>query len=110
MNYETDSVWLLFCMAFLLGIRHGFDLDHLATIDSITRTLKENARLSKFVGLLFSLGHGLVVIVMCIIIGSGFIQTQSPHWLEACGQWISIVFLLLFYFPDLKIILWMSAN
>lgn len=96
MNYSTDSVWLLFGMVFTLGIRHGFDLDHLSTIDSITRAVKEDARLSKCVGFLFSFGHGLVVIAMCLIIGSGFIQIRAPRWLETCGHWISIVFLLLF--------------
>ncbi len=83
-------------MVFALGARHGFDLDHLATIDSITRTVKENRRLSKWVGILFSLGHGLVVIIMSLIIGSGFIQTRSPLWLERFGNWISIVFLFAF--------------
>ncbi len=83
-------------MAFALGVRHGFDLDHLATIDSITRTVKQDARLAKFVGVLFSLGHGLVVMLMSVLIASGFIQIQSPHWLETFGSWISIVFLLLF--------------
>lgn len=85
-------------MAFTLGLRHGFDLDHLATIDSITRAVKSNIRLSKFVGFLFSLGHGLVVITMSLIIGSGVIQTQTqmPTWLEAFGNWISIFFLFLF--------------
>ena len=96
MNYATNSAWLLLCMVFTLGIRHGFDLDHLSTIDSITRTVKEDVRLSKCVGFLFSFGHGLVVIAMCLIIGSGFIQTRAPRWLETCGHWISIVFLLLF--------------
>lgn len=85
-------------MAFTLGLRHGFDLDHIATIDSITRAVKTNIRLSKYVGFLFSLGHGLVVITMSLIIGSGFIQTQTqmPIWLEAFGNWISIFFLFLF--------------
>lgn len=83
-------------MAFGLGVRHGFDLDHLATIDSITRTVRQDARLAKFVGVLFSLGHGMVVILMSMVIASGIIQIQSPNWLETFGSWISIVFLLLF--------------
>ena len=66
-----DSGGFLFAMAFLLGIRHGFDLDHLATIDSVTRIVGENRYLSKIVGFLFSLGHGLVVILISLIIGSG---------------------------------------
>lgn len=83
-------------MAFALGVRHGFDLDHLATIDSITRTVKDNARLSKYVGFLFSFGHGVVVILMSFIIGSGIVQARSPVWLESFGQWISIFFLFAF--------------
>lgn len=92
----TNSSQILLLMAFALGIRHGFDLDHLATIDSITRTVKENVRLSKFVGFLFSLGHGLVVILLSLVIGSGIIKTRAPLWLAAFGSWISIIFLLLF--------------
>lgn len=83
-------------MAFGLGMRHGFDLDHLATIDAITRAVKQNRRLAKFAGVLFSLGHGLVVILMSVIVASGIVQTQSAQWLDTFGRWISIVFLLLF--------------
>lgn len=83
-------------MAFGLGVRHGFDLDHLATIDTITRTVNKNVRLAKCVGVLFSLGHGMVVILMSVVISSGIIHIQSPTWLETFGSWISIVFLLLF--------------
>ncbi len=86
-------------MAFALGLRHGFDLDHLATIDSITRTVKTDMRLSRCVGVLFSFGHGLVVILMSLIIASGV--EQSPPWLESVGQWVSIVFLLAFGFLTL---------
>ena len=96
-------------MAFVLGMRHGFDLDHLATIDSITRTVKDNVRLSKCVGLLFSFGHGLIVILMSFVIGSGLVQANSPLWLEAVGQWISIVFLLAFGLLALKNVLFQTV-
>lgn len=81
---------------FGLGLRHGLDLDHLATIDSITRTLKVNNPLSKRVGLLFSFGHGIVVIFLSIIIGNGFIRAQFPDWLDPLGSYISIFFLFVF--------------
>lgn len=81
---------------FGLGIRHGLDLDHLATIDAITRTMKATNRLSKRVGLFFSLGHGFVVILISVIVGSGLIQAQFPVWIEAAGNWISITCLFLF--------------
>jgi nickel/cobalt transporter (NiCoT) family protein len=91
-----DSGWFLLAMAFLLGIRHGFDLDHLATIDSVTRTVRENRYLSKIVGILFSLGHGLVVILISLIIGSGLKPSPVPEWLSWLGDSISITFLLVF--------------
>lgn len=88
-------IFLLF-MAFTLGIRHGFDLDHLAVIDGITRTVREPHYLSKLAGCLFSLGHGIVVTVVSLIIGSGLIQSHFPEWLDHLGAWISITFLFLF--------------
>ena len=74
-----ELVWMM-TTAFLLGLRHGLDLDHLATIDAITRTVQGN--LSKMVGFLFSLGHGLVVTIVSLVIGSGLMQTHIPEWLD----------------------------
>ncbi|KTC86566.1 hypothetical protein [Legionella brunensis] len=88
-------------MVFGLGVRHGFDLDHLATIDSITRTLKANSHLSKRVGFLFSLGHGIVVILTSLLISNGFFHAALPLWLESFGNWVSIVFLFIFGFLTL---------
>ncbi len=94
MSWGEPSLFVLIFMVFILGARHGFDLDHLATIDTMTRAVKENHWLSKRVGFLFSLGHGLVVILVSLIISRGIIQTQLALWLETVGHWISIVFLL----------------
>lgn len=94
---DANTSWMiLVLMAMTLGIRHGFDLDHLATIDAITRCVRDNHLLSKWVGFLFSLGHGLVVILISLIIGSGFMQSYVPEWLEGFGKAISIFFLILF--------------
>ncbi len=93
---DQTSIVLVIMMVFGLGLRHGLDLDHLATIDAISRTIKNNNRLSKKVGLLFSLGHGLVVILLSLIIGSGLLQTSFPSWLETLGSGVSIFFLFTF--------------
>ncbi len=93
---ENTSWLVLVTMAVTLGIRHGFDLDHLGTIDAITRTVRDNRFLSKMVGFLFSLGHGMVVIAMSLILGSCPLQAHIPEWLDGFGQWVSIVFLSLF--------------
>jgi len=93
---EQSSLLMLLLMVFGLGVRHGLDLDHIATIDAISRTVKSNERLSKKVGLLFSLGHGMVIILLSLIIGCGFLKDYTPYWLEGFGTWISLFFLLLF--------------
>lgn len=97
----TESPYLLLFIVFGLGMRHGLDLDHLATIDSIAQTLQANPYLSKKVGLLFSLGHGLVVILISVIIANGFIHASIPLWLASLGNWISIIFLFIFGFLSL---------
>ncbi|QBR84813.1 DNA repair protein [Legionella israelensis] len=85
-------------MVLTLGMRHGFDLDHLATIDAISRTTKDSKMLSRLAGILFSLGHGLVVVFISLLVGSGLLRTVVPSWLDDFGQWVSIFFLLSFGF------------
>ena len=95
MDIETSWPWMIL-VTWTLGLRHGLDLDHIATIDAITRTVRDNQIFSKTVGLLFSLGHGIVVTLISIIIGAGIIESHVPEWLEGFGNWISISFLALF--------------
>ncbi|VVC75528.1 High-affinity nickel transport protein [Aquicella siphonis] len=92
---------VLIITAFGLGFRHGFDLDHIATIDAITRTTRSRQQLSKMSGILFSSGHGLIVTAASLIIGSGIMQSQLPAWLDPFGVAISIFFLFAFGFATL---------
>ena len=91
-----DSGLLFMAMGYLLGLRHGLDLDHLATIDAMTRIVSPNRYLSKFVGFLFSFGHGLVVIIISLVIGSGYQPAHIPEWLNGFGNGISIASLFAF--------------
>ncbi|HHT0594912.1 TPA: DNA repair protein [Legionella anisa] len=90
------TLWISIMMAYFLGVRHGFDLDHLATIDSMTRIVGPTRNLSKVVGFLFSLGHGMVVILISLIVGNGFTPSYIPEWLNGVGDGISITFLFIF--------------
>lgn len=90
------SCAFLILMVFGLGIRHGFDLDHLAIIDSMTRSINSQKPLAKVVGLLFSLGHGLIVMLLSMIIGIGLYKGNFPYWLDGFGNWISVFFLFIF--------------
>ncbi|HVV69248.1 MAG TPA: DNA repair protein [Gammaproteobacteria bacterium] len=97
------SYSFLILTAFGLGIRHGFDLDHLATIDSITKNMDNQPYLAKAVGFLFSLGHGLIIILLSSIIGLGLFKNNFPHWLEGFGDLVSIFFLFTFGISNLYI-------
>lgn len=95
MDGDSSSIWMIF-MAITLGLRHGLDLDLLATIDAITRAVRNRRYLSKMNDFLFTLGHGFVVILISLIIGSGLMKAHTPSWLEGFGNWISIFFLIVF--------------
>ncbi len=61
--------------AYVLGMRHAFDADHIAAIDNTTRALmtspEETGRRPLSVGFWFSLGHSSVVFVLCALIAAG---------------------------------------
>jgi high-affinity nickel-transport protein len=89
--HEFSALSLL---VFVLGLKHGFDADHLATIDGLTRfNARANPRLARFCGALFSIGHGAVVVAIAVIVATLAQQWQIPQWLEAFGAWVSIAIL-----------------
>ncbi len=75
----------------LLGLKHGFDADHLAAIDGLTRhNARERPRLARRCGALFSLGHGVVVTGVALTVSLAASAWQVPAWLDAFGAWLSI--------------------
>ncbi len=85
-------------LAFLLGARHGIDADHLASIDGITRLQQSlgNPRLARASGLLFSTGHGMVVLLLTLGIAlfAGAADTPTvPAWLDGAGALLSVTML-----------------
>lgn len=65
-------------LVFALGLRHGLDADHLAAIDGLARL-----RPGRWTGVLFGLGHGLVVTVLALLVGrlgEGFgLERLAPY-------------------------------
>lgn len=92
MHYDQ---FLFIIIVFLLGLRHGVDPDHLATINSIAKNASLRLQRSKLVGVYFALGHGLVVILISVLVGLG-VQHAVPQWLDSFGNFVSAFFLLLF--------------
>ncbi len=84
----------LCALAFVLGAKHGLDADHLATIDGLTRyNARANPRLARTAGALFSLGHGVVVMLVALSTGALASRWETPAWLETTGVSVSIAFL-----------------
>ncbi|CAG8622860.1 66_t:CDS:1 [Paraglomus brasilianum] len=55
-------------LAYMLGLRHAVDADHLAAIDNVTRKLLQTGQRSVCVGFFFSLGHSTIVIAASLAI------------------------------------------
>ncbi|HVW69582.1 MAG TPA: nickel transporter [Steroidobacteraceae bacterium] len=93
---SPSLTWLpLAATVFALGLRHGLDADHLATIDGLTR-FNAAARpvLARWCGALFSAGHGCVVVIVATTMGGATARYAVPGWAADLGAWISIGFLL----------------
>ena len=88
--------WLsLLILTFVLGMKHGFDADHLATIDGLTRyNARRQPRLARYCGTLFSLGHGAVVMAIALGVSALAGQWEVPEWFGVLGAVISIAFLV----------------
>lgn len=84
----------LLILTFVLGMKHGFDADHLATIDGLTRfNARHRPGLARYCGTLFSLGHGAVVVAIALGVSALAGQWTVPAWFGTAGAAISIVFL-----------------
>ncbi len=57
--------------AYTLGMRHAFDADHIATIDTTTRKLLHDGERPHATGFFFSAGHSTVVLVLVALIAVG---------------------------------------
>ncbi|WP_313479993.1 HoxN/HupN/NixA family nickel/cobalt transporter [Microbacterium sp.] len=90
--------------AFILGVRHAFDPDHIAAIDNTTRKLVGEGVRPLTVGFWFALGHSTVVIVTVVLLAVGLnvlaveIASDDSVLHSVAGVWgvlVSGLFLLL---------------
>jgi high-affinity nickel-transport protein len=68
----------LLTLAIALGLRHGVDPDHLAAIDGLSQL-----RPSKWNGVVFAIGHGVVVTLLAVGMGDLLARLIGPYapWL-----------------------------
>lgn len=77
-------------LAYIFGLRHAFDADHIAAIDNTVRKLMQQEQDPLGVGFYFSLGHSTVVFLMAV--GAAFAAgwaTRSFPPLEHIGDIVS---------------------
>jgi nickel/cobalt transporter (NiCoT) family protein len=90
--------------AYVLGMRHAFDADHIAAIDNTTRKLMADGRRPVTVGFWFSLGHSSIVFGLCLLLSFGVRALAGQvedgastlhHYTGLVGTTVSGVFLVL---------------
>lgn len=69
-------------LAYVLGLRHAVDPDHIAAIDNVTRKLMQEGQRPVAVGLWFALGHSTVVVV-----AAAFVALATTSMLDVPGRY-----------------------
>jgi len=89
---HTPLLWGVGLTAYLFGLRHAWDADHIAVIDNTVRKLLRLGRPAYGVGLFFSLGHSAVVLLLAVaaaVIGKALLGVQGG--LGTFGGWVGPV-------------------
>jgi nickel/cobalt transporter (NiCoT) family protein len=79
--------------AYVLGMRHAFDADHIAAIDDTTRLMLQRGRRSVGVGFFFAMGHSTVVLILSVVIAiaAGAATTAQIDSFREIGGAVSVV-------------------
>jgi len=95
--------------AYLLGLRHAFDADHIAAIDNVTRKLSADVNRPKSVGFWFALGHAAMVLIVVgatrsagVLLDDG---SQARRVLGAAGTLVSGGFLYVIAVVNIVVLL-----
>jgi high-affinity nickel-transport protein len=96
-------------LAYMFGLRHAFDADHIAAIDNVVRKLLQEGKSPFSAGLYFSLGHSTVVILASVAIAATAAAMQDKletfHNIGGMiGTTVSALFLLVIGVANLFIL------
>lgn len=73
-------------LAYILGLRHAFDVDHIAAIDNTVRKMVQQKQEPMGVGFFFSIGHSSVVFIMALITAFSMVWAkENIPQLQAVG-------------------------
>lgn len=85
-------------LAFMFGLRHAFDADHIAAIDNVVRKLMQDGKTPYSVGFFFSLGHSTFVALASVAMVATAVAMQGQDEFKtlsgAIGTIVSALFLI----------------
>ncbi|WP_234681749.1 HoxN/HupN/NixA family nickel/cobalt transporter [Bradyrhizobium monzae] len=95
---DRPTVMATALLAWVFGLRHAIDADHIAAIDNVVRKLMHAGGAPRSVGLYFALGHSTVVVVATMLLALGVVSFGGDSLLKEIGGLIgtsvSALFLL----------------
>jgi high-affinity nickel-transport protein len=100
-------------LAYMFGLRHAFDADHIAAIDNVVRKLMQEGKSPYSVGFFFSLGHSSIVVLASIAIAATAAAMQNRlEEFHDIGTTISALFLLVIGLANLFVLrgIWSAFN
>ena len=107
-------------VAYLFGLRHAFDADHIAAVDDTVRYLLQKGKRPLGIGFFFSLGHSTVVLALAVavVFAANVIKSDLPGLRllgSVIGTGVSGVFLWVIGLLNLLVLLdllkvWQSAR
>jgi high-affinity nickel-transport protein len=97
-------------VAYMLGLRHAFDADHIAAIDDTVRYLLQKGKAPLDVGFFFALGHSTVVtgLALGIAFTASAVKREIPQlqsWGGVIGTSVSGIFLWIIGILNLLVLL-----
>jgi high-affinity nickel-transport protein len=105
-------------LAYVLGLRHAVDPDHIAAIDNVTRKLMRDGQRPATTGLWFALGHSSIVMIGAMAVAltaSSLTGGAFSRWREIGGLFsttLSATFLIVIAVCNLQVMadLWRAAR
>ncbi|SFP24668.1 high-affinity nickel-transport protein [Bradyrhizobium sp. Ghvi] len=95
---DQPAVTATALLAWVFGLRHAVDADHIAAIDNVVRKLMQTRETPRSVGLYFALGHSSVVVIATMLLAFGVVSLGGDSLLKDAGSLIgtsvSALFLL----------------
>jgi high-affinity nickel-transport protein len=89
----------------MLGLRHGFDPDHIAIIDGVSvRYAKKKPMLAKWTGTFFAIGHGAVVTCIAVMISRVSHSWNFPTLVWNLLDWLPGILLIVVGIMNLRML------